>query len=620
MSVGCGACGMETPPGARFCPGCGLPLAGTGIVAAAPLTIPGGGATVPAGPQQGSSRTTARPPADERRPVTILFADLVGSTALAEQFDPEDWKEIVAPVLARFEAIIEEHDGHVAQLLGDGLLAFFGAPVAHEDDPMRAVRAGLGIVDALALRRAGPLGGRPDLQVRVGINSGEVVVGGMGREGRREYLAVGDAVNVAARLQSAAAPMTVLVTEETYRRVEDAVDAVERGPLQLKGKTLPISAREIVQVRDRRSRGRAARHAAALTGREDELAALVAAVDDLGQRGGGIVRITGEPGIGKSRLVAEWHEALATVPADGTDHTGAGVVARAAGGSQWENATDWVVVACRTGGPELSRDLVTALVRELLGIAESLDADLVRHAFDARIAGLLAADAPWRAEAAAAHERAVGPTSDEAAALLAWLLDLPPTGSEREALAGLEGRPRQRRAGEALGLLLRMRSSERPLVLVLEDCHWLDPSSAELLAVATEGVAPLPICLCWTRRPDRAPAIERLESALEGLSGLRHLEISLAPLDPGAQEQLAERLLAGGIPNGLRRLVAERCEGNPLFVEELIAVLVDRGRLHRDATGAWTLTSTDTTEIPPGIHGLLVTRLDLLPAQSGGSS
>ncbi len=214
--------------------------------------------------------------------MTILFVDLVGSTSLAEQLDPEDWKSIVNPALARFGAAIERNGGHVAQLLGDGLLAFFGAPIAHEDDAMRAVRAGLDVIASLAAdppAGAGPAdewargrgGSEPvRLQARVGINSGEVVVGGVGGSGHSEYLAVGDAVNVAARLQSAAAPMTVLVAEETFRRVAAEVDGRARGPLKLSGKAEPIRAIEVVGIRDRRGRGRPVRSSVAFVGRTTE--------------------------------------------------------------------------------------------------------------------------------------------------------------------------------------------------------------------------------------------------------------------------------------------------------------------------------------------------------------
>ncbi len=537
----CASCGGPLPPGARFCPACG------GVIRSS-------------GP-------------DERRPVTILFVDIVGSTALAERLDAEDWKAIVDPALAGFAAAIERHEGHVAQLLGDGLLAMFGAPVAHEDDPMRAVRAGLQLIATLAERPiSADAGTGPPvaLRARVGICSGEVVVGAVGGSGHREYLAVGDAVNVAARLQSAAAPMTVLVDEQTFRRVATEVEGRERGGLRLAGKADEVRAVEVVAVRDDRARGRPVRAHAPFVGREAELAALQAAAGRLRQGTGVVIRISGEPGLGKTRLVAEWRRS-------------AGEGARSPG---------WIQVGCRTTGRDLPYDVAAALVRGALGIPDG--------------AGDVAARRALRRVMPQLGER-------DAAPLLAWLVGLAPTRAEAVVLARLEGRTRQVRAAGALRALLEALARRAPLVAVVEDAHWIDPSSAELLAVALEAVRNAPVVIAVTLRPEAAPGVERLARGIAELPAAAHVEVELPALGDAAQAALETGLLGGGtMPQALGDLVRNRCDGNPLFIEELVAVLLDRDelRLHE---GTWTLTAEGNMPVPPGLLGLLVARLDALP-------
>ena len=408
----CAACGAALPATARFCASCG--------------------------------RSVEVPSSDERRPVTILFADIVGSTSLAERLDAEDWKAVVDPALARFTAVVERHGGRVAQLLGDGLLAFFGAPVAHEDDAIRAVQAGLGLVEA-ARRLGSRTVGSPDahLEIRVGISSGEVVVGAVGGEGRREYLAVGDAVNVAARLQAAAPPMGVLVSDETFRLVADAVEGRGAGPLSLKGKANPVVAHEIVALRTVVGHGRRVRDGGPLVGREEELGRLAPLRERLEAGAGAVVSVVGEPGLGKTRLVREWHRSLEDP-------------------GPRPHPVRWVDAGCLTTGRDLPYHLARECLRGLLEVADERDPAAVRRA----------------AETAAARLTGL----DDAAPLLARLLDLPPTPEDEAALAGLDGRAIQRRLARALRALIESIASGTSLVLVAEDVHWIDPSSAELLA------------------------------------------------------------------------------------------------------------------------------------------
>jgi class 3 adenylate cyclase/tetratricopeptide (TPR) repeat protein len=547
---GCPACGARLPATARFCPSCG--------------------------------RSVEPGPSDERRPVTILFLDIVGSTAIAERLDAEDWKAMVDPALATFTAIVERHGGRVAQLLGDGLLAFFGAPVAHEDDAARAVRAGLDLVGAartLSLGRPA-IGSRAiasqaiHLEVRVGINTGDVVVGAVGGEGRSEYLAVGDAVNVAARLQSVAPPMGVLISAETHRLVATEVEGRPVGPLALKGKAEPVTGFEVVAIREVGGHRRRVREGAALVGRERQLAGLTGCGERLRAGAGSVARIVGEPGLGKTRLLLEWRRALLD-----PDSTLPGV--------------RWVEAGCPTMGRELPYHLARECLRGFLGLAGNSDHARLRREVESAASGL--ADL------------------EDAVPLLARLLDLPPTLEDEAALVGLDGRAVQRRLARAFRAVFERATSSGPIVLVAEDIHWIDPSSAELMAELVHAVAAQPLLVCMTMRPDPTPGVERIDREIGGLPDDARVELRLEPLDDAAQRRLAAELLEDDdLPVAVRSAILDRSDGNPLFVEELVATLLERGLLRREV-GRWSIDERGPDTVPASLQGLLLASLDALP-------
>src|SRR5437867_4746581 len=247
----------------------------------------------------------------ERRHITVLFADIAGSTSLAERMDPEDWTAIVSQAFVRMNATVTRYDGTIARLMGDGVLAFFGAPVAHEDDPLRAVRCGLDMARAVDELSAELNAKEPiDLKVRVGINTGPVVVGVVGTQSASEYTAMGDAVNVAARMQALARPGTVLVSGATHRFVAALVESVDVGPLDLKGKANAVQAYEVTGLKaGATGRGLSGIHAP-MIGRDAELARLTElfGIARAGQRR--VASLLGEPGIGKSRLLAEFRASV----------------------------------------------------------------------------------------------------------------------------------------------------------------------------------------------------------------------------------------------------------------------------------------------------------------------
>src|SRR6266567_5638205 len=247
----------------------------------------------------------------ERRPITVLFADIAGSTSIAERLDPEDWTTLVGEAFQRMNGTIERYGGTIARLMGDGVLAFFGAPTAHEDDPERAVRCGLDLVRAIdELDASKHLSKADTFKVRVGINTGPVVVGVVGTQAASEYTAMGDAVNVASRMQALARPGTVLVSGATHRFVAALVESVDVGALDLKGKTNAVQAYEVTGFKEGATgRGLSGIHAP-MVGREPQRKRLadVFAVAKAGQ--GRVAAILGEPGIGKSRLLAELRDEI----------------------------------------------------------------------------------------------------------------------------------------------------------------------------------------------------------------------------------------------------------------------------------------------------------------------
>jgi class 3 adenylate cyclase len=303
----CHVCGQPVPPGARFCPHCGSPQ---------PDADDGEREQLPAAPtDRDLARYVPGPLLDriraardlgamrgERRTVTMLFADLEGSTAAAERLDPEDWAEIVNGAFARLIAPVYRYEGTLARLQGDAILAFFGAPIAHEDDPVRAVHAAMAMIDSLrgyaddVRTRTGV-----PVAVRIGINTGLVVVGEVGSDLRVEYTALGDAINVAARMEQTAAPGTVRITEETARLLGDAFTTTPIGPVEVKGRAEPVLALEVEGVAHPTDGGG---DRTPLVGREVERAALGEVLARLESGIGGVVTLVGEAGIGKSRLLA----------------------------------------------------------------------------------------------------------------------------------------------------------------------------------------------------------------------------------------------------------------------------------------------------------------------------
>jgi len=523
------------------------------------------------------NETAATPTAapNERRPLTVLFSDIVDSTAIAERMDPEDWTAIVNEAFDRMSRAIRRYDGTIARLMGDAILAFFGAPVAHEDDPERAIRAGLDLIASIETlsARVQREQGVP-LRVRVGINTGPVLVGTVGTAMAREYTAMGDAVNVAARMQSAARPGTVLVTAATYAFVAPIVDASDAGALELKGKSEPVRAYEIAGIRagGTSSRGLAGIQSP-MVGRDEQLARLRSLFTIVRAGRGRVACVLGEPGIGKSRLLAELR---ADVMRD-------------------DARTLWIQGHCLSYGQGMPYHLVLDVVRSLLGVTAS------------------ASDAELRAALERTTKDALGEGWADAYAYLGHLLSITLEPEMAARLAGLEMEAVKRYVA-SIHQLLRAFSLRGPIVLVCEDLHWADPSSADAIGQLLPLANELPMLIIATSRLDRGAPGWHLVVQARDMFGDAFTELSLSPLSGEESRELVANLLAiESLPAAVRDFILDKAEGNPFFVEEVVRMLISRGAIERQGE-RWVATAkVDEVEIPDTLQGLLLARIDRLP-------
>jgi class 3 adenylate cyclase/tetratricopeptide (TPR) repeat protein len=512
----------------------------------------------------------AAPVTGERKPVTALFADVVGSTALAETMDPEEWIGVVTQAFEVMADAAYRYEGTVAQLLGDGLLAFFGAPVAHEDDPGRAVRAALDMV-----REIDALGEELglELRIRVGINTGLVVVGNVGNDLRYEYTAIGDAVNVASRVQASATPGTVVITAETFRLVASQLEVVDLGELELKGKSEPVRAYEVVglSAAPRPARGIPGLDSPTI-GRDEELARLRQALDAVRAGRGRAAVVVGEPGIGKTRLVRELREA-----------TNGGAPA-------------WIEGQCVSYGERIPYGLVIDLVRSFVGAPPPLSDDHVVEALERRAGELL------------------GDEAADAVRYVRHVLGLPLAPPDAQAFSRLE--PERLHSGfvDALRRLLAAAARSAPLAVLCEDLHWADASSVETLRTLMPLAAEAPILLLATTRPDRETPGWTLVVEARDAFGDALTELTLSPLSGEESRTLVAHLLRiEALPDDLRRLILSKGEGNPFFIEEVIRMLVERGALERRGADWVAVAPVEQVDIPTTLHGLLLARVDRLP-------
>ncbi|MFQ5859147.1 MAG: tetratricopeptide repeat protein, partial [Anaerolineae bacterium] len=547
----------------------------------------------------------------ERRVVTILFSDVKGSTAMAENLDPEEVMEIMD---GAFEVLIEpiyRYEGTLARLMGDAILAFFGAPIAHEDDPERAGRAALDIL-AGARRYAARLErerGITGFNVRVGINTGLVVVGEVGTDLRVEYTAMGDAVNLAARMESAAEPGTVLITQDTHRLIRPWFETETLDPIQVKGKADPVRVFRLLGLKAAPGVGRGIEGLhSPLIGRDAELQKLQTAIRALQEGEGSRVAVIGEAGLGKSRLVAEARQSLAP-------------------------GATWVEGRCLSYTADMSYWMARDVLYGLLGVsADTPPAEVgtTLHSSLARLAGAGLPTVPPLARSETGQSGKASPnhaTRDSQFAIhnsqftieiypfLARLLDVPLEDELEERLERLGAEALHGRILQAFSSYVTARSLEQPLVLVWEDLHWIDPSSLKLLETLWPLTDQVPLLLLLAFRPNEGPVWD-FHRRMQTDDSAGYQVIELAPLTRDDSSRLVRGLLRiENLPAETRRVILDKAEGNPFFLEELLRSLIDAGLVILQGDQAVATRAVEEIHVPDTLQGVIAARIDRLPPQ-----
>jgi class 3 adenylate cyclase/tetratricopeptide (TPR) repeat protein len=512
----CVACGFSNRPGALFCGRCGVQL-GQSCPACGEVVAAGLAYCTACGAEL--AQMAAHPIVEERKVVTVLFADLVGFTGRAEQLDPEEVRGLLSPFHVRVKSELERYGGTVEKFIGDAVVALFGAPLAHEDDPERAVRSALAVREAIAeLNAADPA---LDLRLRIGITTGEAMITLRARPSAGEGMAAGDVVNTAARLEAAATPGAILVDEATWRATDRTIEYRKVKSVRAKGKAEPVEAWEVVGPRARLGVDIAFRGGAELVGRREELDLLRDALARAErERTPQLVTLVGVPGIGKSRLLFELYTAL--------------------------HSDSTVFVSWRQGrslpyGEGVSFWALGEMVKAQAGILESDNASIAEDKLLLAVTALLpeAAEARW---------------------VLGHLRPLVGLGEAHLSVAGRETAfAAWRRLWEAL-------AEQRPLILVFEDIHWADEGLLDFIDHLADWATGVPLLVLCTARP------ELLEHRPSWGGGKRNaLTISLSPLSDAETAQLLTSL-----GSGVEEALLARAGGNPLYAEEFVRMLADR--------------------------------------------
>src|SRR5215469_9813090 len=558
LSNRCTKCGADNSPTAKFCEDCGASL---GVASAASVKESNDS-------QIRVAETLANENIEgERKTVTFLFADIKGSMELMEDLDPEEARAIVDPALKLMMEAVHHYGGYVAQMTGDGIFALFGAPVAHEDHPQRALFAALRLQEEMRrysakLRVAGNL----PVEARVGVNTGEAVVRSIATgQGNVEYAPIGHSTGLAARMQSLAPTGSIAATDAVRKLCEGYFIFKTLGPTKVKGVTEPIDVYEVTgfgPLRTRLQRS-ASRGYTKFVGREREMETMEHAADLAKTGRGQILAALAEPGVGKSRL---FHEFKA------------------------RNQSRWMVLEALSFSHDKAHAYVPVvdLLSRYFGIEAEDDGRKRREKVAGRIAIL---------------DRTLEDT-------LPYLYGLLGLIEGNDPLAGMDGPIRRQRTLEAVKRVLLRESLNQPLMVIFEDLHWIDDHTQAFLNLLADSIGTAKLLLLVNYRP---------EYSHQWNSKTYYTQLRLDPLGSESASEMFDAVLGVSAPaiddslSALKRLIIEKSESTPLFIEEIVQALIEEGALVRN--GVVKLTRTlDTLKIPPTVQAILASRIDRLPA------
>jgi class 3 adenylate cyclase/tetratricopeptide (TPR) repeat protein len=552
----CPSCQHSNPAGSRFCNGCGTSLSAAPTPTGPPFTSPQAYTPKHLAEKILTSKAALE---GERKQVTVLFVDAAGFTSLSERLDPEDVHALMTRAFDLMLAEVHRYEGTVNQFLGDGLMALFGAPIAHEDHAVRAVHAALGINRALVVLQDELRPRGITFRVRQALNTGLVVVGSIGNDLRMDYTAVGDTTNVAARLQQAAEPGQIILSASTCQLVTGYFELRELGALQLKGKAEAVAAWQVLAARESRTRLEVDADVGLtpFVGREREMTLMLEAFHKAETGAGQVVFVIGEAGIGKSRLLHEFRRRVG------------------------ERAT-WLEGHCMSFGRAMAFHPLVDMLRRIFRIDESDG--------DAAIAEKI--------------ERGVTRVGDDLRPIVPYLRALLSVDPGDDAIRSMVPQERRGETFEALKRLLARAAEQRPQILLVEDLHWVDAATEQFLMTLVDSVPALRVVLVCTYRPGYAnPFGDRTYYSRitpESMSSVDSASIAATML--GVSE----------LPDELSRLIASKTEGNPFYVEELIKALEESGALRRTGDRYELVRSPAELLVPSTIQALIAARIDRL--------
>ena len=532
----CDVCGFLNPSDHSFCGSCG-----------AEITVADRSTSIINAPLEG-----------DRRQVTIIFADISGFTALNDAATTpaqvEQVVRLINELLSELSEAIYEFDGYIDKYVGDEIMALFGAPTAHENDPELALRAALSMMERLEKFNANPPVPLPKpLGIHMGINTGMVIAGMVGTDRKRSYTVMGDAVNVAARLESASVRGEILVNENTYNLTNRLFYFEERDPIQVKGKAQPLKTYLLKEPRDlsQTQRGLTGMEAP-LIGREDEVKILTTAYRNLHEGMGGIVTVTGDAGLGKSRLVTE--------------------VMKTVQQNEKENESLWLFGRGLAYRQSFANRLFVDILYSYLQLPENAD------------------DTQVKLKLAAMGDELFGHRKDEVIPYLAAMLGVKLESRSDADIPLNDPQILQRRVFVAMGEWVEALITRQPLVLVFEDLHWADPSSVQLIEFLFTLTVYNPILIICVTRLERGTAFWQIKSTTANELNERYQEMILWPLTSEESRQVIRHLLKiDPMPEEVETLFLNRAEGNPLFLEEVIRSLIEEGAIER-ADDQWAIT------------------------------